>query len=96
MRVIGDFSHFGEVVRKDMKFLKKGISRGIEWASETFRIPQVSKTLDDVLWLRNLENPQAAPPEPRVWPQPSYPGLVSFTLLSLFLCMHSVSADFYL
>lgn len=77
MRVIGNFSYFGEVVRKDLQFLKKGISRGIEWANEAFHISQVSKTLDDVLWLRNLEDPQAAPVEPCDWPQPSYPGLAS-------------------
>lgn len=77
-RVIGDFSHFGDAVRKDMEFLKKRISKGIGWANQTFRLPQVSKTLDEVLWLRNLEDPRAAELEPCDWPQPSYPGLVSF------------------
>ncbi|TXG49556.1 hypothetical protein EZV62_025431 [Acer yangbiense] len=82
VRVICNFGHFGEVVRKDMEFLKKGFGRGMEWASEKFHLPQVSKTLDDVLWLRNLEDPQATPLQPRDWPQPSYPG---FTGVDLFM-----------
>ncbi|KAL5800247.1 hypothetical protein ACOSQ4_033131 [Xanthoceras sorbifolium] len=81
VRVIGHFGHFGEVVRKDMEFLKKGMVRGMEWATEKFLLPQVSKTLDDVLWLRNLEDPEATPWQPRDWPQPSYPGLTGVDLL---------------
>ncbi|GAY49580.1 hypothetical protein CUMW_120180 [Citrus unshiu] len=82
-RVIGDFSHFGDAVRKDMEFLKKRIGKGIGWANQTFRLPQVSKTLDDVLWLRNLEDPRAAELEPCDWPQPSYPGLIWLILIGL-------------
>ncbi|KAJ0046307.1 hypothetical protein Pint_06067 [Pistacia integerrima] len=96
VRVIGNFSHFGEVVRKDLQFLKKGISRGIEWANEAFHIPQVSKTLDDVLWLRNLEDSQAAPVEPRDWPQPSYPGLSGVDLFMADLkALEAYASYFY-
>ncbi|KAF5742532.1 hypothetical protein HS088_TW09G00582 [Tripterygium wilfordii] len=73
--VVGNFGFFGEAVRRDLEFLKKGISGGIEWANETFHIPQVSKSLDDVLWLRHLEDSRAPALEPLSWPQPSYPEL---------------------
>ncbi|KAF3969324.1 hypothetical protein CMV_006874 [Castanea mollissima] len=74
-RVVGNLGHLGEVVRKDMDFLKKGIRRGMEWANEALQVRRVSKTLDDLLWLRHLEEPQAPPLQPRPWPQPSYPEL---------------------
>jgi aarF domain-containing kinase len=77
--------HLAEVVRKDVEFLKKGIGRGVEWANEVLHIPRVFKTLDDVLWLRNLEEPHAPPLEPRSWPQPFYPGFASLLSLSLSL-----------
>lgn len=54
-----------------MEFLK----RGLEWANDALRIPQVIKTLDDVLWLRSLEDPHAPTEPPPSWPQPCYPGL---------------------
>lgn len=73
-RAIGNFSHFGDMMRKDFQFLKKGITKGIDWANETLQIPKVFKSLDDVLWLKNLEDPQAPPLEHQSWPQPSYPG----------------------
>ncbi|BBH09684.1 Protein kinase superfamily protein [Prunus dulcis] len=56
-RALGDFGHLGQVVRKDVEFLKRGIGSGIQWANKAFRIPEVSKTLDDIVWLRNLEDP---------------------------------------
>ncbi|XVF83255.1 hypothetical protein PTKIN_Ptkin16aG0472000 [Pterospermum kingtungense] len=78
----GNFSHFGDVVRRDMEFLKKGVKRGAEWANQTFRIPQVKKTLDDVVWLRNFEDPQFSPPaESPMWPQPYYPELSGLDLM---------------
>ncbi|KAB2063559.1 hypothetical protein ES319_A10G224100v1 [Gossypium barbadense] len=78
----GNFSHFGDVVRRDMNFLKKGVQRGVEWANETFRIPQVKKAVDDVVWLRNLEDPNFSPPaQPPVWPQPYYPALSGMDLM---------------
>lgn len=87
---VGDFGHLASVVRKDVEFLKKGFSKGIEWANEALRIPQVSKTLDDVVWLRGLEDPRAPPEPPPSWPQPYYPGqallLLSFSMdLLLFI-----------
>ncbi|KAE7996938.1 hypothetical protein FH972_001614 [Carpinus fangiana] len=80
-RVVGSMGHLAEVVRKDVEFLKKGIGRGVEWANEALHIPRVFKTLDDVLWLRNLEEPHAPPLEPRSWPQPFYPELSGVDLL---------------
>ncbi|KAK5795175.1 uncharacterized protein LOC108489443 [Gossypium arboreum] len=78
----GNFSHFGDVVRRDMDFLKEGVQRGVEWANETFRIPQVKKAVDDVVWLRNLEDPNFSPPaQPPLWPQPYYPALSGMDLM---------------
>ncbi|XP_021832770.1 uncharacterized protein LOC110772624 [Prunus avium] len=74
-RALGDFGHLGHVVRKDVEFLKRGIGSGIQWANKAFRIPEVSKTLDDIVWLRNLEDPNAPPLPAPSWPQPSYPEL---------------------
>ncbi|KAK6228173.1 hypothetical protein SCA6_000513 [Theobroma cacao] len=80
--VFGNFSHFGDAVRRDVEFLKKGVKRGAEWASETFRVPQVKKALDDVVWLRNLEDPHFSPPaQPPPWPQPYYPELSGLDLM---------------
>ncbi|XP_061996446.1 uncharacterized protein LOC133714364 [Rosa rugosa] len=81
-RALGDFGHFGLVVSKDVEFLKRRIGGGFEWANKTLRIPEVFKAVDDVVWLRNLEEPYAPPlPEAR-WPQPSYP---EFTGVDLFM-----------
>lgn len=77
-RAVGDFGHFGCAVRRDVEFLKKGVSKGLEWAHKAFRIPEVSKAVDDVVWLRNLEDPNASPEPPRSWPRPSYPGTTFF------------------
>ncbi|ONH91898.1 hypothetical protein PRUPE_8G142600 [Prunus persica] len=74
-RPLGDFGHLGQVFRKDVEFLKRGIGSGIQWANKAFRIPEVSKTLDDIVWLRNLEDPNAPPLPAPSWPQPSYPEL---------------------
>ncbi|VVB17474.1 unnamed protein product [Arabis nemorensis] len=71
------FGHFGEVVRNDVEFLKKKIGIGIKWANEAFRVPEVTKTAEELFWLRHLEDPaDSTPLEPRrSWPQPSYSGL---------------------
>ncbi|XWS07937.1 hypothetical protein CRYUN_Cryun41cG0034100 [Craigia yunnanensis] len=80
--VFGNFSHFGDAVRRDMEFLKKGVKRGAEWANETFRIPQVKKALNDIVWLRNFEDPHFSPPEQSpLWPQPYYPELSGLDLM---------------
>jgi len=73
-RALGDFSLFAQVVRKDVEFLKRGIDNGVAWAKETFRIPEVAKKIDDVVWLRNLEDPTSPPLPSPSWPQPCYPG----------------------
>ncbi|TQD97343.1 hypothetical protein C1H46_017045 [Malus baccata] len=78
---VGDFGHLGQVVRKDVEFLKRGIGKGIEWANKAFRIPEVSKAVDDVMWLRNLEDPDAPPSPAPSWPQPAYPELSGVDLL---------------
>jgi len=74
-RAWGDFNHFAQVVRKDVEFLKRGIDNGVAWANHTFRIPQVAKKIDDVVWLRHLEDPRSPPFPSPSWPQPWYPGL---------------------
>lgn len=74
IRVLGNFRHFGEVVGKDVEFLRTRISRGIEWANEALSVPQLSKTLDDFIWLRNLEDPSTPSFEFPSWPNPRYPG----------------------
>ncbi|CAK7325487.1 unnamed protein product [Dovyalis caffra] len=96
VRVVGNFSHFGDTVRKDFEFIKKGINKGMDWANEAFRVPQVSKTLDDILWLRNLEDHNSPPIEPQSWPQPSYPGLSGVDLLVADLkAMEAYASYFY-
>ncbi|XP_052199023.1 uncharacterized protein LOC127806070 isoform X2 [Diospyros lotus] len=81
--VIGNFGHLGNVVRKDLEFLKNGIGKAMEWANGAFRVPQLSKALDDVVWLRPLEDRRYSPPSPPLsWPSPSpyYPELSSVDL----------------
>ncbi|KFK36812.1 hypothetical protein AALP_AA4G174700 [Arabis alpina] len=75
--------HFGEVVRNDVEFLKNKIGIGIKWANEAFRVPEVTKSAEELLWLRHLEDPVSSTPlEPkRSWPQPSYSGLSGVDLL---------------
>lgn len=89
-RVVGKFGrHLGQVVRKDVQFLKNRIGKGVEWANGALRIPQLSKTLDDLIWLRNLEDSNF-PSFPRLsWPQPFYPGYKLKRSLSLPLCMYT-------
>ncbi|KAJ4972343.1 hypothetical protein NE237_005442 [Protea cynaroides] len=78
--IAGNFSHLAQVVCTDMEFLKKGINKGISWVSESLPIREISKSFDDLLWLRSIEDPQA-PPAPRPsWPQPFYPGLSGMDL----------------
>lgn len=70
----GALGNVMEVVQKDVSFLKDGFSKGLEWANEAFRIPEVSKSVEDFVWLRNAEDPQAALLRFPAWPQPCYPG----------------------
>ena len=78
---------FGEVVRKDVEFLKKRIGGGLQWANRAFRIPQLPDSLDRLLWLRIAEDPAADSLPPPSWPQPSYPGLCWIPFISLFGCL---------
>ncbi|XP_062092902.1 uncharacterized protein LOC133798563 isoform X3 [Humulus lupulus] len=80
-RAFGDFGHLASVVGKDVEFIKTGIGKGLKWANKAFRIPQVSKAIDDVVWLRHLEDPNAFPQLVPSWPQPSYPELSGVDLL---------------
>lgn len=73
-RALGNFDHMAHVVSKDMEFLKRGIDKGVAWANDAFRIPQIAKKVDDLVWLRNLEDPLAASVSAPSWPQPRYPG----------------------
>ncbi|XP_030451070.1 uncharacterized protein LOC115673125 [Syzygium oleosum] len=96
VRAFGDFSHFAGAIKKDASFLKKRIGRGIEWANEAFRIPLFAKTLDDVLWLRVLESPDAPPVEDRPWPRPCYPELSGLDLVMADLrALEAYIAYFY-
>ncbi|KAJ8432504.1 hypothetical protein Cgig2_001097 [Carnegiea gigantea] len=71
---IGNFDHLFGGVKKDWEFLKNGVSKGVQWANETLHVPKIVKTVDDAVWLRNLEDPNAHSFQPPPWPQPSYPG----------------------
>ncbi|PIA37417.1 hypothetical protein AQUCO_03000180v1 [Aquilegia coerulea] len=68
--------NFGDIVRKDIEFMKKGFS----WASESLHLPKISRTFDDLLWLRHVENPKAAGLPSPSWPQPYYPALTGVDL----------------
>ncbi|XP_047257021.1 uncharacterized protein slr1919 isoform X3 [Capsicum annuum] len=63
-----------EVVKKDADFIKKGIGKGLQWANKTFRIPKLTKFLDDIIWLRHVEDPRASSvaSDAPSWPQPHY------------------------
>lgn len=74
-------SNFGQVVSKDVEFIKSKVSRGLEWANEAFRVPKISKTIDDFIWMRPLEDPHAPPFQFPSWPVPCYPGLTGIDLL---------------
>ncbi|KAI9127940.1 hypothetical protein K1719_000933 [Acacia pycnantha] len=69
-----EFHHFTQVLRRDVEFIKKGINKGVEWANEAFRIPMVTKKINDLIWLRNLKDPQAPQFSTPSWPQHWFPG----------------------
>ncbi|KAL5069537.1 hypothetical protein RYX36_020424 [Vicia faba] len=69
-RTLGNFGQFGQVLRKDMDFLKRGFNNGVAWANDAFRIPQIKKKIDHVVWLRNLEDPHASEFSNPSWPEP--------------------------
>ncbi|KAE9611418.1 hypothetical protein Lal_00011666 [Lupinus albus] len=80
-RDFGNLRHFGNTVSKDVEFIKRGIGNGVAWANETFRIPQLAEKVDQLVWLRYLEDPIAPPSPPPSLPQPWYPGLTGVDLL---------------
>lgn len=71
-----------EVVKKDAEFIKKGIGKGLQWANKTFRIPKLTKSLDDFIWLRHVEEPRVSSEvfDAPSWPQPHYPELSGIDL----------------
>ncbi|KAI3508671.1 hypothetical protein L1887_23680 [Cichorium endivia] len=78
----GNFGHFVQVVKKDVDFLKKHIGAGISWTSEAIGFPEISKKVDEFVWLRNLEDPHcSAEFQPPSWPQPYYPELSGIDLI---------------
>ncbi|XP_057784582.1 uncharacterized protein LOC131001949 [Salvia miltiorrhiza] len=79
-RNAGALGNVLEVVQKDVKFLGDGLSKGLEWANKAFRIPDLSKSVEDFVWLRNAEDPQAAALRFPSWPQPCYPELTGADL----------------
>ncbi|PON63064.1 Tyrosine-protein kinase [Trema orientale] len=94
-RAFGDFGHLAWVVGKDVEYLKTGIGKGLKWANEALRISQVSKAIDDVVWLRHLEDPNASPQPPPSWPQPSYPELSGVDLFMADLKALETYAAYY-
>lgn len=92
---MANWGHFGDVVRKDVEFIKVGLNRGIRWANDAFRIPQVSKSVDDLLWLRNIEDPQAVNLPTPSRPQPSYPELSGVDLFMADLKALEAYAVYY-
>ncbi|XP_023639626.1 uncharacterized protein LOC17888000 isoform X2 [Capsella rubella] len=68
--------HFADVVRNDVDYLKNKIGVGLRWANEAFRVPEVTKSAEELFWLRHLEDHHASKNvEKQAWPQPSYSGL---------------------
>ncbi|KAK9158321.1 hypothetical protein Scep_004895 [Stephania cephalantha] len=70
--VVCNFTHFVDAVRKDMDFVKRSLGR----ASEALHLPKLAKSFENLLWLRNLENPRDSSfelPQPLRPPNPCYP-----------------------
>lgn len=67
-------SRVADVVRSDVEFLKNKIGIGIKWANVAFRVPEVTKSAEEVFWLRHLEDSASPPLEQPSLPQPSYSG----------------------
>lgn len=76
----GPVENLVEVVQKDVLFLRTGINKGLQWANKAFRIPQFTKSVEDLVWLRNVEDPQASFLQFPSWPQPYYPELSGIDL----------------
>ncbi|KAJ4906807.1 Protein kinase superfamily protein [Raphanus sativus] len=74
-------SRVADVVRNDVEFLKNKIGIGIKWANVAFRVPEVTKSAEEVFWLRHLEDSASPPLEQPSLPQHSYSGLTGVDLL---------------
>ncbi|XP_060185817.1 uncharacterized protein LOC132615263 isoform X3 [Lycium barbarum] len=72
----------GKVIIKDAELIKKRIGKGLQWANKTFYIPKLTKPVDDFIWLRHVEDPQASVTvsDGPSWPQPHYPELSGIDL----------------
>lgn len=88
IRVVkSNFGHFRQVVSKDVEFIKSKVSRGLEWANEAFQVPKISKTIDDFVWMRPLEDASAPPFQFPSWPVPCYPGRCVFMCVLINVCV---------
>ncbi|XP_071921435.1 uncharacterized protein [Coffea arabica] len=78
----GAVGNVAVVVKKDFEFLRKGFSKGVEWANTTLHLPKIAKSIDDFIWLRHVEDPRVVSPlRTPSWPQPYYPELSGIDLL---------------
>ncbi|XP_011084352.1 uncharacterized protein LOC105166623 [Sesamum indicum] len=91
----GGLGNIVEVVQKDVEFLKAGFGKGLQWANKAFRIPEVSKSVEDLVWLRNVEDPQAKFSRFPSWPQPYYPELSGTDLFLADLKALEVYVGYY-
>ncbi|GER43244.1 protein kinase superfamily protein [Striga asiatica] len=91
----GGLRNVVEVVQKDIAFLKAGFSKGLRWANKAFRVPEVSKSVEDLIWLRNVEDPQAVSSGFPSWPEPYYPELSGVDLFLADLKAMEVYASYF-
>ncbi|CAA0825305.1 Protein kinase superfamily protein [Striga hermonthica] len=91
----GGLGNVVEVVQKDVAFLKAGFSKGLRWANRAFRVPEVSKSVEDLIWLRNVEDPQAVSSRFPSWPEPYYPELSGVDLFLADLKAMEVYASYF-
>ncbi|KAL2549512.1 Protein kinase superfamily protein [Forsythia ovata] len=91
----GALENIAEVVKKDVLFLRTGLNKGLQWANKAFRIPQFTKSVEDLVWLRNVEDPQAAFLRFPSWPQPYYPELSGVDLFLADLKALEVYASYF-
>ncbi|CAL9236143.1 unnamed protein product [Arabidopsis halleri] len=88
--------HFADVVRNDVDFLKNKIGVGLRWANEAFRVPEVTKSAEELFWLRHLEDHASSNLESQSWPQPSYSGLSGVDLFMADVkALEAYAAYFY-
>ncbi|KZV24276.1 hypothetical protein F511_01758 [Dorcoceras hygrometricum] len=80
-RIGGAPGNFVEVVRSDVRIISKRLSKGLQRAAKAFRIREISKSVEDLIWLRNVEDPHASSLRFPSWPQqPYYPELLGIDL----------------